>query len=800
MDRGADTIGRRLTWAGLWLSVASTWVLQIDLVPRLKLAVKEATHLAGGRPSVRALTDLAFDSLGPLPVAAIALGALGILVAVWMQWRGRHLTGIVREAFSEEGRPWALLSLVAAFALRTYLDPGVPQAFDAKQHYAKVVVVSELLGEGTWPGWTWRWYAGFPLLRFYGPAFYVVAGAFGNLLSGPAAGVKATLLILHLASVRAAWSFVALWSGSRRAAAFAALVYLLAYPRYHSLLTLGRLPEAPLFLLFPLLLIAVEQSLRRPSARVAAAGGLCLAVMVLSHPMLGALGGVFAAAWGILRFASLGPARPPFRALVPAALLAGGLAVALAAFWLVPSVVERPQVLLDRMYSGVATSLLPLSPGDPARLASLAANPLLLPPAGNLSGLGIMVIGFLLVGLFAGVRRDPRRGWPFAAMCGLVLLYLLGPYFQNRAILYFALFAAAGAGVGAAYLRGPRVLEIIVPVLLLANLLPLTVMAPFRPDLETIQADVERLAPRLGTGRAVVASRRGTKPVQVSQWAGWGELPLAGLGGPFREGASAVYPWHMTLLDRIAGDLRAGEFSDATIAACRIFGVRAVTVEDGTRLVPVVDVARPGYAVASDPPRAEVTGFVPAVFAHRLTAPPAELAAEPAGRPLLGLPGVGATSDAWRGRREMLVREMGVSPTGSVAERIFVADRTTGAARVPREGGGLELRDESASHTYVAFSVRAPGPGYLQLAFTDYPGVRVLANDREVLPFRSLTGHLVIAVSEGWNRVRLVGPVHSPVGWGGWISLLGLVVLIVTLVGRPRVKSFLSRTRNAAGT
>jgi len=790
MGRGADTTGRRLTWAGLWLSVVATWVIQIDFVPGLKLAAKEASRLAGGRPGGRALADLAIDALDPLSIAALAIGGVGLLVAIWMQIRGRHVTGILRESFSEAGRPWALLTLVAAFALRTYLDPGVPQAFDAKQHFAKVVVVTDLLGEGTWPGWTWRWYAGFPLLRFYGPAFYLVAGALGCVLSGPAVGVKATLVILHLASVRAAWTFVALWSGSRRAAAFAALIYLLAFPRYHSLLTLGRLPEAPLFLLFPLLLITVEKMLRAPTARLAAVGGLLLALLVLSHPMLGALGGVFAAAWGIIRYTFLGPDRPPLRELVPAALFAGGLAVALAAFWLVPSVLERPQVLLDRMYTGIATSLLPLSPGDPTRLLGLAVNPLLAPPPGNLSGLGVTVIGFFFVGLFLGVRRDPRRGWPLVAMSGLVLLYLLGPYFQNRAVLYFVLLAAAGAGVGVASLTRPGVLEVVIPALLLLNLLPLSVMAPFRPDLGPIQADVERLAPRLGTGRAVVASQRGTKPVQVSQWAGWGELPLAGLGGPFREGASAVYPWHMTLLDRIAADLRSGaEFPPGTVAACRIFGVRLVTVEDGAELVPSRAGSRDGYDLSNDPPAAEITAFAPAVFAPVLADPPADLLAVPPGKPLLGLPGNNETGAAWRARLSRLVRGMSVSPTAPIAERIFVVDGPAGGNPGLPEGATLKLRDESASHTFVAFSVRAPATGFLQLAFTDYPGVRVFRNDRDVEPLRSVTGHLVIPVDEGWSRVRIVGPVHSPHGWGRWVSLVGLAVLMLALVRRRRLHS-----------
>ncbi len=780
----AGKTGRRLSWFGLWCVVGASWAIQVDFVPRLKILAKEAGKLTGARPAGRDLLDLAFEALGPASLAAIAVGTLGVLVALWFEFRGRHLTGILREAFSEDGRSLALLTLVAAFALRTYFDPGVPQAFDAKQHYAKVVVATDLLGQGAWPGWTWRWYAGFPLLRFYGPVFYVCSGLLGSVLSSPATGVKLVLLICHLASVRAVWSLVNLLAGSRRAAAFSAHIYLLAFPRFHSILELGRLPEAPLFLLFPLLLLLIERSLRGPTLARAAAGGLILALMVLSHPMLGALGGCLAAAYGLVRVVFLGKDRPALLDILQSAAFAGILSLALTAFWLLPSVIERPAVLLNEMYSSVTTSLLPLTPGGPMRLVPLAVNPLLSASTGNLSCLGLSVLVFYFIGLVHSVRRDPRRGWPLLLISGLTLLYLLGPYFQSRAILYFLLFVSVGAGMGLASLRVPRALEAALPAILIVNLLPMTIKAPFRPDLSPVGKELAALEPALGTGRAIVASRRGDE-IRVSQWMPFGELTLAGPGGPFREGASSVYPWHMSLLDRVGHELNAGgELTPITVAACRVFGIRIIAVEDGFRLVPAHLDGGTSYEVHDDPPYAEISSFAPAVFASELIEAPIRL--WPALPPLFELPGDDAVGNAWRERLETVVSAMGVSPTAPVAKRIYV-DRLPRAGTPGRwEDATLELRDESINHTSVTFRVHSPANGFLQLSFAEYPGVRVYREEREIEARRSLTGHLVIPVPEGWSRIRIDGPVLSTHAMGRWISLVGLIALITALAWRRR--------------
>ena len=60
---------------------------------------------------------------------------------------------------------------------------------------------------------------------------------------------------------------------------------------------------------------------------------------------------------------------------------------------------------------------------------------------------------------------------------------------------------------------------------------------------------------------------------------------------------------------------------------------------------------------------------------------------------------------------------------------------------------------------------------------------------RALLEQLAMGGHLVIPVDEGWSRVRIVGPGHSPHGWGRWVSLAGLVVLTLALVRRRRLHS-----------
>jgi hypothetical protein len=71
----------------------------------------------------------------------------------------------------------------------------------------------------------------------------VLAGALGTVF-GAVAGLKLFLVGCHAVSGWAMYALARRWSGSRQVALLACIAYVLSYQRFHTLMTLGRLPEA----------------------------------------------------------------------------------------------------------------------------------------------------------------------------------------------------------------------------------------------------------------------------------------------------------------------------------------------------------------------------------------------------------------------------------------------------------------------------------------------------------------------------------------------------------------------------
>jgi len=475
----------------------------------------------------------------------------------------------------------ALVAAVASGAV--LLKPGLIGAVDVWPHLVRQQVVYETLRAGVSPFWTFLFYGGYPILRFYGPLF-ALAGGLAQFLAGGSAlwALKAELFVLHLLSGGTMYLLL-----RRRAAPVAAglgaAAYLLAPWRLISLVTEANLPQALVYLLLPLFLIALDDLRPGNLRRGAAALGLWLGLLALAHPYYALLG--FALAVVVVFFE---PGRGPRLAGLAAGCLA---ALAVASFFILPFLLE---------YRAHAYPVLPLKVPLPDLRVLLWPWSRAAGYRGFYIGLSIALGGLLALG-WAALRGRLRPALPFVAALALgALATWLAPFAglvptgqpAGRALL-LAVFGLAGLGaLGADRLlarAGKRAWLVAAGLALVLALdcLPFTWRLRFLAPEKAlpVRAELYGLIPRAPTPRVLDLynhagavddfPRLGVYPALGYLFGGLGSP----LGPPFHQFAPRsmmyVYPWAALSATDLGGTAER-EMSSLTLTSLALAGVTHV--------------------------------------------------------------------------------------------------------------------------------------------------------------------------------------------------------------------------------
>ena len=308
-----------------------------------------------------------------------------------------------------------------------FITPGHPTSVDVWPHLARQSIVYRATMEGFSPFYTFMYYCGFPVLRFYSPLFYFLGGPLtlltgGNLLLA----LRILLVALHLASALTMYKYLRRREerGKRReertgfGPALGAIVYAVIPWRVLYISDIANYPQALVYVLLPLVFLALENVLAGGGEqREAKAGmqqglmlGLWVGLLFLAHLVYAIFTILFLAVWWITR-AKRAPGE--WRALGAAALTG----ISVSAFFLVPFVAEQashrfPITYLDLSVPGWMT------------LLGLRAR------AGGYGGayLGLSVVLLLLVAIGAVLLRRRFRS-QVPALLGLTigLLLTFGP-------------------------------------------------------------------------------------------------------------------------------------------------------------------------------------------------------------------------------------------------------------------------------------------------------------------------------------------------------------------------------------
>ncbi len=317
-----------------------------------------------------------------------------------------------------------LLALVALLSCYPFVAPGHPTSVDIWAHLARQSIVYHAFKEGFAPFYTFMFYCGVPVLRFYSPLFYLLSGPLTLLTRGDLLlALRIVLVVLHLLSAIAMYlCLLKRETGEERkkenaglGPALGAVVYLVIPWRGLYLSRIANYPQALVYVLLPLVFLALENVLRGGDGKRDVGGqlqqalllGLWVGLLVLSHVVYA----VFALALLALCCLAKSPRRlvSSWRALSMAALAA----ISVSAFFLIPFVVEQNSHRFPITH---------LNLGIPDLMVLLGLRPRLGAYSGWYLGLSVVILLLAAIGAVL-LRRRYRSQVP--ALIGLTISLVL---------------------------------------------------------------------------------------------------------------------------------------------------------------------------------------------------------------------------------------------------------------------------------------------------------------------------------------------------------------------------------------
>jgi hypothetical protein len=198
----------------------------------------------------------------------------------------------LRRLSSLTGEDFLLVLSVMAVAIVSelpffYAAHGhLPQAHDLTVHWMRATEFDETLRSGVWyPRWLGGMNYGYGAATtlFYAPLAYYATSAAHALLGDWSHAIQAVVLAAGAASAAAFFLYARTFLGSA-ASAVAALMYLLLPYRLIDLYHRAALPELIAFAWIPLIMLAINSSTKRLSARSVAGGAIAYGLLVVTHP------------------------------------------------------------------------------------------------------------------------------------------------------------------------------------------------------------------------------------------------------------------------------------------------------------------------------------------------------------------------------------------------------------------------------------------------------------------------------------------------------------------------------------
>lgn len=482
--------------------------------------------------------------------------------------------------FPSPGRRWRgavpllsviLVSGIVLFALRDLWLPAetgltYPWGSDTLGHLIKAEYLQKEIGAGSfYPNLFPDWYNGLQMLRYYPPLPYYLLVVI-NLFSQDM--LAAGHLFIVLTALITAWSVLAFarWVGWGPAT-LGAMVLALAPDNLRVALAEGNLPRALASALLPgltycLVCILAGEGRRRH----AVAGAFLVAMVILSHAMMGAIFGASLGVLAIVFFLLKGG--PPGRLLRALGMLAIGLL--LSGVWLLPSLsggiseLNQEAVTEALAVFPLTTYLNPLLRFDNHEVVYIGLGLVVIPLLGLLrpAGRRPLTLGFLGVGLVTMLISTPGFNALFNGLPAHQLFWPIRFLSFSSLALVMAIMLQLATWPPGAQARSVMLAVALLLALDVAPSLGLVFRRPAPTELTTIAAELAKRGgwreatldfSRLGSAPSYLFTAQGGRE-QVFGWAYQGARTatnVAALNGALETGA---WGYALDTLDLLGAD------------------------------------------------------------------------------------------------------------------------------------------------------------------------------------------------------------------------------------------------------
>jgi hypothetical protein len=501
-----------------------------------------------------------------------------------------------------------LVVVAAVLSSYPFVAPGDPYTVDTWPHLARQSVVYHAIKEGFSPFYTFMYYCGFPVLRFYSPLFYFLGGPLTLLTAGNLVlALRILLVALHLASALAMYLYLRRSEpkGKKKdeweefGPALGAIVYLVIPWRILHLTVIANYPQALVYVLLPLIFLALENGLDGHGAkwyeergmRHGLLLGLWVGLLFLAHLVYAVFTLLFLAMWWVTRAKWV---TDRWRTL-GTAILAG---IGVSAFFLVPFAAEQVSHRFPIAHLDLSVPNLMVLLGCRARVGGYE---------GAYFGVSVVLLLLLVIGalLFLG-----RLHSQVPALLGLALSLFLtfGPALlrdkqylttiglpPERFLVFVVFFSAILTPAAYQLLRNglsrlrlrPDVVFGVVAGLVMLDCLPHLLRFAYadRGDFLAVRGEIYRIV--AGEPHARLLDLDITEPkiddVARTLWLPsvgviFGKLPTP-LGLPYHQFAPRamlhVYPW-VDYITRDIADTTTKRLSDNTLKALALMGANYV--------------------------------------------------------------------------------------------------------------------------------------------------------------------------------------------------------------------------------
>jgi hypothetical protein len=723
----------------------------------------------------------------------------------------------------------ALVVVAGALSGISFLLSGIPVHADTWPHIVRLQATYDALRAGLLPSWSFFFYSGYPLLRFYSPLFYYLGGIICFLTGGdPFQATKVLLFLLHIATGVAFYLFARKRFRSPVAAFIASFAYLFSFVHMFYIQWLSRYPIELCLVLMPLSLWLVDRLLAKPGLSRALVLGIVLALLPLSHILHAVFWLPFLTLWLLL--IDVSPRVNLGRRLLWL-LVSGAGAVLLSAFFLIPFLIEGTRYQMPAPFTALPA---------PSVLTMLGLSKVFNGYSGGYFGLSVLILAALGITWLARERRLLRHPGFWGLLIAVLFAFnsripLLGrvPVVRNLApdrFLFFALlFAALLAGYGyqafAGRSRGqllrdanpkPEVLNpnpdselgvsdlgfplrrwFWLPVLavLFFDLGPRLITNVYEP-VEIFQGSREYIYRKLAgrtDGRLIDVAPEG--------WWRYGRFPASGylfarapevLGPPYHQFAPRSMLYAYAWFDDLAREFLDSANLDLSLTARRELrlldaryvvalparksaeqGVTYVFLKNGLSWDDTLLLQRAGQSVDADTLSSE---WKPLALGTYSEATPVIVSCRVKPRPAAPYSRVAIQNYYIASDWQEFVADLGLDPETGVAERIFTTglDDSLPGDQAPGCRVGA-VRTESER---VELQLDVNRDCYARLAYSYYPELRVLDNGRETQVWETADHFLLIRLAPGRHLVRIQ---PTTTGLRRSTGLLSAAALILTL-------------------